>query len=363
MNVFQCCSARIVVGQRKSVCFPFTAAANAARTATSGLAEADVAADEAVHRPRHLEVLLDRLDRSRLVLGLAVRELGLEPFEPLVLEVVRDARRLLALRVEGDQLGGELPHGLAGAGPQVLPGLAAELRQRRRACVGADVLRDLAELLVRDIEAVVAPEREEEVVARDARDLLRLETEQLPDAVVLVDDEVACPEVREGGERPAEAAVGARRPLAEDLCVGQEDEAELAPDESAARGGDGEEKLRLLGKLLARLENPRIGPLEQVLRAQRLTRMRKRDDDSVAAADEARELRLGLGEPARGDRRPLGLERERLPLRERVELGAAFERDLFEAFLGPDAPDLVGLPARSRARGRAPARGRAGPPA
>ena len=57
-----------------------------------GLAEADVAADEPVHRPRRLEILLHRLDRARLVLGLAVRELRLEPLEPLVPEVVRRAR-------------------------------------------------------------------------------------------------------------------------------------------------------------------------------------------------------------------------------------------------------------------------------
>ena len=37
-----------------------------------GLAEADVAADEPVHRVRRLEILLDRLDRTRLVLGLPV---------------------------------------------------------------------------------------------------------------------------------------------------------------------------------------------------------------------------------------------------------------------------------------------------
>ena len=54
-----------------------------------GLAEADVAADEPVHRVRRLEVLLDGFDRALLILGLAVRELGLEPLEPLVVERVR----------------------------------------------------------------------------------------------------------------------------------------------------------------------------------------------------------------------------------------------------------------------------------
>ena len=123
-----------------------------------GLAEADVAADEAVHRARRLEILLDGLDRALLVRRLAVRELRLEPLEPVVAKVVRDARRLLPLRVEREQLAGELADGRAGAVLEVLPRLAAELRQRGRLRVGADVARDLADLLVRDVEAVVAAE-------------------------------------------------------------------------------------------------------------------------------------------------------------------------------------------------------------
>ena len=103
------------------------------------LAEADVAADEPIHRPRRLQVLLHRLDRARLILRLAVRELGLEPLEPLVLELVRVARRLLALRVEADQLRRQLAHRLARARLQVRPRLAAELGEggrarRRRRC-------------------------------------------------------------------------------------------------------------------------------------------------------------------------------------------------------------------------------------
>jgi len=41
---------------------------------------------------------------------------------------------------------------------------------------------------VRDEDAVVAAEAEQEVVAGDAGDLLRLEAEQLGDAVILVND-------------------------------------------------------------------------------------------------------------------------------------------------------------------------------
>ena len=127
-----------------------------------------------------------------------------------LLEVVRDARRLLALRVEREQLAGELAHRLARAVLEVLPRLAAELRQRRRLRVGADVARDLADLLVRDVQAVLAAEGEQEVVARDAGDRLRLEAEQLPDAVVLVDDVVARAQVGERLERAADAR-GVRR--------------------------------------------------------------------------------------------------------------------------------------------------------
>jgi hypothetical protein len=91
---------------------------------------------------------------------------------------------------------------------------------------------------VRDVQPVVASEAEEEVVARDAGHFLGLEAEQLPDAVVLVDDEVATAEIRERLERAAADSPFTRWPLAEDLCVRQEDDAQVAPDEAASRGRD-----------------------------------------------------------------------------------------------------------------------------
>ena len=65
-----------------------------------GLAEADVPADEAIHRLRRLEVLLHRLDRPFLILGLAVREVGLEPLEPVLVELEGDTGCASPLRVE-----------------------------------------------------------------------------------------------------------------------------------------------------------------------------------------------------------------------------------------------------------------------
>ena len=93
---------------------------------------------------------------------------------------------------------------------------------------------------MRDVQAVVAAEREEEVVARDAGDVLRLEAEELADSVILVDDVVADPQVGERLERAPEPRVDARRPLAEDLRVREERDSELAPDEAAARRADDE---------------------------------------------------------------------------------------------------------------------------
>ncbi len=156
-----------------------------------GLAEPDVAADEPVHRPRRLEIFLDRLDRRPLILGLAVREVLLEPFEPFVVDGVGEAGARLPLGVEVHEVARHLAQVLARAALQVVPRLAAELRQRRARRVGPDVAADLADLLVRDVDAVVAAEREQQVVARDAGDLLRLEAQKLCDAVVLVHDVVA----------------------------------------------------------------------------------------------------------------------------------------------------------------------------
>src|SRR6266540_595683 len=204
------------------------------------LAEADVAAHEPVHRSGRLEVFLDSLDRRLLVRRLPVRELGLEPLQPLVPEVVGDAGRLLPLRVEQEQLAGELAYRLAGTVLEVVPGLPAQLRERRRRVVRPDVTGDLPELLVRNIETVVTAEAEEEVVARDPGDLLRLEADQLGDAVVLVDDVVAGAEIREGLQRPPTRAPLTRWALAEDLRVRQQDEAQVSPDEPPTSRRDGE---------------------------------------------------------------------------------------------------------------------------
>ena len=162
--------------------------------------------------------------------------------------------------------------------------------------------------------------------------------------MILVDDVVADAKVGERRERPTETRIGSRRPLAEDLRVGEEDEAKVAPDEAAARRRDREAHARFPRERgVVRVDRALDLPQQTAL-PQRLAAVRERDDDPVVRADEAGELVLGLGEAARRDRRPLRLELERLAARKRIELGGTLERDRLEALLLPDAPHVVGLP-------------------
>ena len=91
-KVCRCCWASTVVGASTSTWRPALATLNARAQRDLGLAEADVAADQPIHRPLRLEVVLDGLDRARLILGLGVREGRLEPRHPALVADVRLAR-------------------------------------------------------------------------------------------------------------------------------------------------------------------------------------------------------------------------------------------------------------------------------
>jgi hypothetical protein len=173
---------------------------------------------------------------------------------------------------------------------------------------------------VRHVQPVVAAEAEEQVVARDPGHGLRLEAEEVSDPVILVNDVVTGAQVGERLERPPDAGVGSRRALAEDLRVREQREAQVPPDESAARRRDGEEQLGLVRQRLARLEDARLDPAEQVRRPERLPAVCEGDDDPIVGSEERRELVLGFREPAGRERRPLRLERVLLSLRQRLEL-------------------------------------------
>jgi hypothetical protein len=72
-----------------------------------GLAVADVAADQPIHRTLGLHVGLDRFDRVDLIGGLAIGKRRLELDLPLAVGLEAMALSSLALGVEVEQLTGE----------------------------------------------------------------------------------------------------------------------------------------------------------------------------------------------------------------------------------------------------------------
>ena len=188
-----------------------------------GLAETDIAAHEAIHGTVALEIDLRFFDRARLV----GREIPLERVLELALEVVvgreRFARGHGALRVQLDEFADHLVDGLARLLLEEVPGLAAELVQLRRLRVVAAPLLDLDEVGDRHAQAVLALVLQYEdvdgLVPRDDA----LDPQVLPDAVGLVDDEVALLQGFDVGEGRAPASAHAPHAsgeAVEDLVVG-----------------------------------------------------------------------------------------------------------------------------------------------
>ena len=273
-----------------------------------GLAVADVAADQAVHRPLGLHVGDHVLDRVALVGRLAVREAGLEVAQLLGELRERVAAAALALGVEVEQLAGQLLRGAAGARLDLVPARAAELGERRRAAVGAQVAADLRQLVDRHEDLVVALELEVQVVAGDAGDGLGVEAREARDAVVLVDDVVAGAQVGEGAQQAAAAARRPRRRLlaVDQPVLGERGELEAGRDEPVAQVGLGEDQA--LRAAVQRRPDPR----EVVRGALGGADLRPRDDRRVVGADELLELGLGLVQVARREVRRLGADLDRL---------------------------------------------------
>ena len=154
-----------------------------------GLAEADIAADEAVHGTTGIEIGQDGVDGGGLVLGLLECEAGGE----LAVEAVRslEAGRLAheALGRDLDELAGHLQDALLHLGLAGLPGTAAETIEGNlrifRAVAGQklDILHRQQQQSagILDLQAIV----------RRARRRHRLEADEPADAVIGMDHEIA----------------------------------------------------------------------------------------------------------------------------------------------------------------------------
>ena len=229
-----------------------------------GLAVADVAADQSVHRDRLLHIGFDLVDGRELVGGLHVVEGVLELPLPGSVGAVGVADRGLTCRVEADEFAGDLLDGLARLGLRRLPVGAAHLVQAR--ALPADIAADLVESVAGHVQAVPGLAALGRGVFDDevfAGVLVRAPTrgplghlDESADPVLVVDDVVAGSEVeRVDLVAPAPGGQSAHVPrrggrcAAEHIGFGEHRESEVVEDEAAeGRGrGHGDQRLGEVG--------------------------------------------------------------------------------------------------------------------
>ena len=169
-----------------------------------GLAEADVAAEQAVHRPRPQHVGLDRGDRGELVGRFAIGKRRVELALPLAVGVEGDARPGPPQGLHFEHFDGQVDDGPFGLLLLPQPRFAADLGQRRPRLRAADVLLHQVDLDRRHENLRAAVELDLQVLF-----LLPLLLDQpqaaIPaDAVGQMDDQVALAQVEERIDRLAQ---------------------------------------------------------------------------------------------------------------------------------------------------------------
>ena len=186
-----------------------------------GLAEADVAADQPVHRPARLHVAEHVGDGVQLVLGLGIGEAGAELLPGVV--VLRLQHRALAQRAFGGDADQPVGHV---ADPRLQPGL---LRLPRPAAEPVEqallvaVARQELDVLDRQVEPVAAGVLQRQALVRRAHRGDGLEPLVAPDAVVDVDHQIARREAGRLGQEVVGALAPAGRadqPVAQHVLLG-----------------------------------------------------------------------------------------------------------------------------------------------
>ena len=209
LNVPKCCCVRIVVGARIITCLLSWTALKAARSATSVLPNPT---SPQIRMSIGCGDSMPSLTRSIASSWSRVSWYGKAPSNCICISLSGLNLKPIARRARGvevDQLAGELVRGLARAGLEVLPRLAAELAEVDAVGAGrAEVAADLVQLIGREEDLVVAAVEQRQVVAGDAGDGLGVEAVKARDAVVFVDDDVADGEVGEVRDPAARARLG-----------------------------------------------------------------------------------------------------------------------------------------------------------
>ena len=163
-----------------------------------GLSIADVAAHEPVHRHGLFHVGLDLGDDRQLVLGFFVGKGCLEGGLPFGVFRIREALCGLAPRIEVDQALRDILDRFLYFVLAVFPGLRAEPVEPGAVAFVADVALDEIHLLDRDEDGFLVGVLEFDVVAFVAERLYPLDTLELSDTVIDVDNVIAGIELDEG---------------------------------------------------------------------------------------------------------------------------------------------------------------------
>ncbi len=188
------------------------------------LAEAHVAADQAVHRARRLHVGLHGVDRGDLVGRLDITEGGFELLLPRRVGCEGVAVQHLARRVQVEQVARHVRDGLAHAVARAGPLAGAEACEVGVVVAGSDVARHAVRLLDGHEQPVALGVRELQELLLHALDVAHDHAREAPDAVLEVDDVVARRQVGDQ-VRAVGRGLSQRPPLlheAEDLGVGQQ---------------------------------------------------------------------------------------------------------------------------------------------
>ena len=211
------------------------------------LAEADIAAHQAVHRPAAARSS-STASIAPLVLGLVVGKAG---GEFVVDPLRRGQHRRGAHRALGrdlDEFARHLAHALLQPGLARLPADAAELVECAR--LFRAVARQQLDILDRQEQLVAAGILDFEAIVRRARRLDRLQAHESADAVLDVDDEIASGQRRHFGDE-----IGLRRapplrphePIAENVLLADDGEApartRLSSRRTASQTASGVERL------------------------------------------------------------------------------------------------------------------------
>jgi hypothetical protein len=229
-----------------------------------GLAEADVAADQAVHRLARLHVFDHGVDGGLLVGGFLEAEAVGEGLQVVLLEDERVALARGALGVEVQQFGGGVVHLLGGLLLGLFPLPRAQRVQLDRFRVGAAVARDDLQLGHRHVElgAVGVFEVEEFGVA--FAEVHVQQPEVAADAVAFMHHGIADPQFGQVAQPAFE--VGAAGIGASSARTGRggvelvlRDDRDAFQQEAARQGADAEHEARLIGQEAGEIQAGRRG--------------------------------------------------------------------------------------------------------